>query len=383
MEQGCRSSFSLLGIGARLGNALRCALSSCKNFTVKATHPSDQRLTLPPLFFQPSLRGGRRFPRRQEAEFAYVGSRTALVTHEEARRAAAFPGTGTHRSHRAPAVSRNPVTCLKVLAWANDQPTEIGRIVSVSAMWEAREHPDPYGYQLQKLATSEKLRGQDALYIAYVSLFQFKRLQPAHEESFRRARRNLHVLFAHEWTRTLRIESLTPEERVREAWCNQEHVQVYHVPSGCVRPVLAAELVQNRTPHHRRGWCVAELQWSSTRYTTGLSEEVDSVEGDVSGVAPMDPETFRATVGPNTLKFTHRSDEDVVLQLQKRVFEEKAARCRALQLSDLSADALAVGLSSLDHYPQLESLAMTAPCVCLLLSCPNQYTWNSIYFPYQ
>ena len=46
----------------------------------------------------------------------------------------------------------------------------------------------------------------------------------------------------------------------------------------------------------------------------------------------MDPDAFRRR---------RRSDT-----LQKRVFEEKAASCKALKLSHLSADALAVGLKS-------------------------------------
>ncbi|CAE7208126.1 Nlrc5 [Symbiodinium natans] len=278
-------------------------------------------------FLQKLHREGRRLPRRQEAEYAYAGSRTALVTHEE------------------------------VLGWARGEQTEIGRIVSVSHVWEAREHPDPYGFQLQKLATSGKLRGQDCLFVDYVSLFQFKRLDETQEESFRRAMQNMHVLYAHEHTHTLRVESLTPEGRIKDAWCHGELVEVYDLRSGHVKPVLAADLIQNRTAYHQRGWCVAELQWSSTRSESNRSQEVDSSESDQAGVAPMDPDTFRATVG-DTLIFTHRSDADAVMQLQRRVFEEKAASCKALKLSNLSADALAVGLTSLDRYPQLESLAI-------------------------
>ncbi|CAE7244895.1 NLRC3 [Symbiodinium natans] len=282
-------------------------------------------------FLQKLHREGRRLPRRQEAESAHVrvgdGVRTALATHEE------------------------------VLGWARGEKTEIGRIVSVSHVWEAREHPDPYGFQLQKLATSGKLRGQDCLFVDYVSLFQFKRLDETQEESFRRAMKNMHVLYAHEHTHTLRIESLTPEGRIKDAWCHGELVEVYDLRSGHVKPVLAADLIQNRTAYHQRGWCVAELQWSSTRSESNRSQEVDSSESDQAGVAPMDPDTFRATVG-DRLKFTHRSDADAVMQLQRRVFEEKAASCKALKLSNLSADALAVGLRSLDRYPQLESLAI-------------------------
>ena len=341
----------------------RCASSSCKNSTAKVVGSASSPLRLmlsfcsAPVIFSPLLPhcAGRRLPRRQEAEYAYAGSRTALVTHEEVR------GWGGGRSE---GWSFLPGLCFRlfageVLGWARGEQTEIGRIVSVSHVWEAREHPDPYGFQLQKLATSGKLRGQDCLFVDYVSLFQFKRLDETQEESFRRAMQNMHVLYAHEHTHTLRVESLTPEGRIKDAWCHGELVEVYDLRSGHVKPVLAADLIQNRTAYHQRGWCVAELQWSSTRSESNRSQEVDSSESDQAGVAPMDPDTFRATVG-DTLIFTHRSDADAVMQLQRRVFEEKAASCKALKLSNLSADALAVGLTSLDRYPQLESLARQA-----------------------
>ncbi|CAE7759655.1 Nlrc3, partial [Symbiodinium necroappetens] len=65
-------------------------------------------------------REGQRLPRRQEAESADVDCRTALVTHEE------------------------------VQFWADGK---------------AREHCDPYGYQVSKLA--EALTGKEWLFIDY------------------------------------------------------------------------------------------------------------------------------------------------------------------------------------------------------------------------
>ncbi|CAE7669076.1 Nlrc3, partial [Symbiodinium necroappetens] len=67
-------------------------------------------------------REGQRLPRRQEAESAYVDCRTALVTHEE------------------------------VQVWADGKAPDGTQIVSLSHCWESREHCDPYGYQLSKLA---------------------------------------------------------------------------------------------------------------------------------------------------------------------------------------------------------------------------------------
>ncbi|CAE7833762.1 nhaD [Symbiodinium sp. CCMP2592] len=87
-------------------------------------------------------RAGQRLPRRQEAESAYVDARTALVTHEE------------------------------VQAWADGQVPAGTRMVSLSHCWESREHCDPYGYQVEKLAKA--LSGKEWLFIDYVSLYQFQ-----------------------------------------------------------------------------------------------------------------------------------------------------------------------------------------------------------------
>ena len=38
------------------------------------------------------------------------------------------------------------------------------------------------------------------------------------------------------------------------ARCRPEYVQVYHLPSGRIKRLLSAELVQNRTLQHQRGW---------------------------------------------------------------------------------------------------------------------------------
>ena len=219
-----------------------------------------------------------RLPRRQEAEAAYVGSQTALVTHEE------------------------------VEAWATHEAQEEPRIVALSHCWEAREHPDPYGYQLSKLAHALHLG--DWVFVDYTSLYQFERLSIKEELSFRRAMRNMHVLYAHECSRTLRIGTLTPEELRREG--SSQPVLIYHKPDegpGQLREVPASSLTENRTEYPERGWCQAEMQWSSSRRASDLSWEVDSTEADAAGLAPMAPDIFRARM-KHTLKFTHRSDEE-------------------------------------------------------------------------
>ncbi|CAE7671147.1 NLRC3 [Symbiodinium sp. CCMP2592] len=242
----------------------------------------------------------KRLPRRQEAESAYVDSRTALVTHEE------------------------------VQAWADGKAPEGTQIVSLSHCWESREHCDPYGYQVAKLAKKQNV-------------------------SFGRAMKHMHVLYCHEKSSTLRIESLTPKADIAEAERKQEGVMMYHHPTGLVKPVPVTELVKNRTPYKQRGWCAAEREWSSTRTATNLSREVDAPEGEKGGIAPMVPEAFRQSVA-NQLKFTHLDDVETVCRLQAEVYKEKAEMCKSLRLVDLGAEALDIALSGLERYPVLESL---------------------------
>ncbi|CAE7201249.1 Nlrc3 [Symbiodinium microadriaticum] len=283
-------------------------------------------------------REGQRLPRRQEAESAYVDCCTALVTHEE------------------------------VQVWADGKAPDGTHVISLSHCWESREHCDPYGYQVSKLAKA--LKGEEWIFIDYVSLYQFQRLSQQQNRSFRRAMQHMHVLYCHDSTSTVRIESLTPEADIAEAERKQDSVMVYHHPTGLVKPVPVSELVKNRTPYGERGWCAAEREWSSTRAATNLSREIDAPEGEKGGIAPMLPEAFRKDVA-GRLKFTHFDDVEAVCRLQAEVYKEKAETCRSLRLVDLRADALDIALSALERYPVLESLEIVhcelGPKLLLLL----------------
>ena len=150
-----------------------------------------------------------------------------------------------------------------------------------------------------------------------MSLYQYKRNMASQERSFRRAMGNMHVLYAHEHTSTLRIETLTPSEEMHM----DATVLVYHAPSHEVKPVRVADLVANRTAYRDRGWCIAELCWSSTRSMGALSKEIDETGSgtvDMTGQAPMPPDVFIPRF-KEKLQFTHRSDMDAVLKLQGKV----------------------------------------------------------------
>ncbi|CAE7792831.1 NLRC3, partial [Symbiodinium sp. CCMP2592] len=311
----------------------------------------DADIRLVPAYFILKLhQEGERLPRRQEAESAYVDGWTALVTHEE------------------------------VQAWADGWAPDGTQIVSLSHCWESREHCDPYGYQVAKLAKA--LTGEEWVFIDYVSLYQFQRLSQQQNVSFRRAMQHMHVLYCHENSSSLRIESLTPEADIAKAETMQECLIMYHHPTGLVKPVPVTELVKNRTPDAQRGWCAAEREWSSTRTATNLSREVDAPEGEKGGSAPMVPEAFKKNVA-HQLKFTHLDDVETVCRLQAEVYKEKAEMCRSLRLVDLGADALGIALSALERYPVLESVEIVhcelSPKLPLLLKVVEEIKLRQLH----
>ena len=102
----------------------------------------------------------------------------------------------------------------------------------VSHVWESREHADPHGYQLRKLA--EVVDMNSWYFYDYMSLYQYKRNMASQERSFRRAMANMHVLYAHEHSSTLRIETLTPSEEMHM----DATVLVYHARATKWNPLL-------------------------------------------------------------------------------------------------------------------------------------------------
>ena len=93
----------------------------------------------------------------------------------------------------------------------------------------------------------------------YMSLFQFERQTAAQEDSFKRSMENMHVLYSHEFTCTLRIQSLTPEDVWSRMLQSEEGVPVFHVGSGEVKALPLRDLAANPTPYegHFGSRCVA------------------------------------------------------------------------------------------------------------------------------
>ena len=238
-------------------------------------------------------------------------------------------------------------------------------IVSVSHAWEAREHPDPCGYQLEWVAQHASLfvaafAADIWLFFDYVSLFQFKREKEAEEQSFRRSMGNMHAMCAHESTITFRLESLTPEQRWQKAVQDGSKVTIFQYTSGQVEPVPLHGLTRNTNSYLDRGWCRAELSWSSVRGDTAQNQQIDVgselIDTDLTGRTPVAPDVFAAEM--HSAAFTHRSDADAVIELQKKVFLEKVTRRRKLKLEGVSLDQMQALTQSLPHFKQLKSITV-------------------------
>ena len=119
----------------------------------------------------------------------------------------------------------------EVQVWADGKAPDGTHVISLSHCWESREHCDPYGYQVSKLPKA--LKGEEWIFIDYVSLYQFQRLSQQQNLSFGRARldsegacRVMAVQHMHVLHRTPETEILQPGESLELI---QRHV-IYEKP---------------------------------------------------------------------------------------------------------------------------------------------------------
>ena len=199
------------------------------------------------------------------------------------------------------------------------------------------------------------------IFFDYLSLFQYFRESEAERASFGLAMANMHVMYAHELSVTLRIESLTPAERWEKALREDEMITVFHSESKVVKPVLIKDLVHNPTPYNNRGWCIGEMEWSSDRQETAQNQLIDICreQGDgleLLGRVPTSPEHF--AVKMKTAAFTHREDADAVVHLQEKIFLEKVKRNESLNLEGLPRSEFQRLLHALPYFEVLQSITL-------------------------
>ena len=328
------------------------------------------------------LRSKRPLPRRQEAESEIFRcgeeTKTALVSHDE------------------------------VQEWAAG--TQDAIICSISHAWETREHPDPCSYQLQHVVNHAGLfaaafNADVWVFYDYTSLYQYERTPDSHEErSFRKAMANMHLMYAHECTLTFRIESLTPEDAWEATKLNEDKkVPVWDADSKQMTEKSLKELVENRTLYLLRGWCMAEIEWSSLRSINAQHQRIDRQQSQelgesrgFNGRVPMTPENFRIQM--EEAAFTHRSDAGQVVHLQEKIFREKVTQCQDLVLEGLPASEILALARALPHFENLKSLKVTnfrcgeeeakalgeagdfsiskLTTSSVFLSCANIFEWN-------
>ena len=173
---------------------------------------------------------------------------------------------------------------------------------------------------------------------------------------------NMHAMYAHESTITFRLESLTPDERWQKAVKDGSKVTIFHFhdTTGLVEPVPLQALTKNITAYLDRGWCRAEVSWSSVRGDTAQHQRIDVgsewIDTDLTGRTPVAPDVFAAEM--HSAAFTHRSDADAVIELQKKVFLEKVTQRRKLNLEGVSLDQMQALTESLRHFKQLKSITV-------------------------
>ena len=278
---------------------------------------------------------GRLWPRRQEAESIKLSDgRPALLSHEEA------------------------------LAWAQAmrRSPKDQRIISISHCWETMQHADPWGFQLGYVL--ERLRQPSyanlfpGIFIDYISLCQYPRTSKQ-DAAFKLAMDGMHKMYSDEWTFTLCIPRLTPVE-LKDAK-KDAMVQVFWQPDreeeGSVREVPIAELTPNATPYEKRGWCLAELQWSSLRCSNEFGAVLGTMldpDQKILYKAPMLPAAFRHELAKSDVRFTHRSDFGPVVRAQRAALSQKSSECKSLRLHHLPAREVDILADSLQSYSPSE-----------------------------
>ncbi|CAL1139465.1 unnamed protein product [Cladocopium goreaui] len=266
---------------------------------------------------------GTPMPRRQEAEFMHVQSgATALVELGEYKELHVNQTSGhvTIRTAEGPSIVR---------------------FRSISHMWEAMEHPDPWGFQVRSIVERYRELPKDSVtwvFVDFLSLYQYKR-SAEEDEFFRKGLKRMHWLYSHEIVQVDILTELTPEDKKFEG-----EILVYNATEDQVKVTPICELRLNNTPYELRGWCQSESEWSRLRMDV------------LGGCIPTPPEIFRKRM--QRMRFTHRNDAEQVLALQEKVFRDKVSRTTHLQLQQLSGDDLECLHDALPHYTKLEYMVV-------------------------
>ena len=138
-------------------------------------------------------------------------------------------------------------------------------------------------------------------------------------------------------------------------------VKVYDPEGRTVMPKKLKDLIANRTAYEARGWCMAEIEWSSMRSYSFQHQKIDrhkdlkeSDKDKLKGRVPMSPDDFEEKM--RKAQFTHRSDSSQVILLQRKVFHQKAEKCEKALFQNLPKGELGKLARSLKYYKTLRTL---------------------------
>ena len=207
-------------------------------------------------------------------------------------------------------------------------------------------------------------RAEIWVFFDYVSLFQYLRETEAQQASFGLAMANMHVMYSHEMSVTLRVESLTPAERWAKALDENEMITVFDASSKVVKLVLIKDLVHNPTPYQNRGWCIGEMEWSSDRQATeqnqliDIRRDSDAQEGglELLGQVPTAPEHF--AVKMETLPSRIAQMQKLFVHLQEKIFLEKVRRNAELSLEGLPGSQILALAHALPDFEVLQTITL-------------------------
>ena len=227
------------------------------------------------------------------------------------------------------------VSLTEMEAWG-DKYT-VGALV-ISYPWLAKNHPDPHGEQLRKIAFvlkafAAKAKGYHpqcrvGVFWDYLSLPQKDRhgvddRSEADVARFKRALNGINAWYGHQKTTVLIVST----------------------------PLPTGHDYTNLQPYDGRGWCLAEKLMSSIvkddialidmSKLTGDEADVDLIvrKGKSSRPPPMAPDVFhemlKSGVENETIKFTNKGDVEVVAQIYERAFLDEMSAATVLYYSGL------------------------------------------------
>ena len=231
------------------------------------------------------------------------------------------------RNQEVPAEAK--VSLAEMEAWGDNWT--VGVLI-ISYPWLTRDHPDPHGEQLRKIAFvlkafADKARKYEKCRVGvfwdYTSLPQpningIDDRSPELKARFKRALQGINAWYGHQKTTVLLVTT----------------------------PLPTGHKYTNVQPYNGRGWCFAEKLMSAIVKDDGALIDMSKLKGDESTVSslvdngksnrppPMAPDAFhemlKSGVGDGSIKFTNDHDVDVVAGIYKRAFLDEMSAATSL-----------------------------------------------------